>query len=65
MNESDTNQILQNFLSREGGDLQNYRAEISTAYENWIANTCNQNSIRLIESRPWDTVLTRAIKSLL
>ena len=65
VNESDINQILQNYLSREGGDLQHYRAEISIAYGKWIADTCNQNGIRLIEARPWDTVLTRAIKSLL
>jgi 2-phosphoglycerate kinase len=65
VNESGINQILQNYLSREGGDLQHYRAEISIAYGKWIADTCNQNGIRVIESRPWDTVLTRAIKSLL
>lgn len=65
VNESDINQILQNYLSREGGDLQHYRAEISIAYGKWIADTCNQNGIRVIESRPWDTVLKRAIKSLL
>lgn len=64
VNETDINQILQNYLSREGGELQYYRAEISIAYGKWIADTCNQNGIRLIESRPWDTVLTRAIKSL-
>ena len=63
--ESDLNQILQNYLSREGGDLQQYRAEISIAYGKWIADTCKQKSIRMIESRPWDTVLTRAIESLL
>ena len=65
INESDVNQILQNYLSRECGDLQKYRAEISIAYGKWIADTCNQHGIRLIESRPWDTVLNRAIKSLL
>jgi 2-phosphoglycerate kinase len=65
VNESDINQILKNYLSREGGDLQHYRAEISIAYGKWIAETCNQNSISLIESRPWDTVLMRAIDSLL
>ncbi|WP_040214468.1 hypothetical protein [Clostridium polynesiense] len=65
VNESDMDQILQNHLSREGGALQHYRAEISITYGKWIADTCNQNGIRLIESRPWNTVLTRAIKSLL
>jgi 2-phosphoglycerate kinase len=65
VNESDIHKILQNYLSREGGDLQHYRAEISIAYGKWIADTCNQNGIRVIESRPWDTALTRAIKSLL
>jgi 2-phosphoglycerate kinase len=65
VNERDINQILQNYLSREGSDLQHYRAEISIAYGKWIADTCKQNGIRVIESRPWDTVLARALKSLL
>lgn len=65
VNETDINQILQNYLSREGGDLQHYRAEISIAYGKWIADTCNRNDIKVIESRPWETVLTRTLKSLL
>jgi 2-phosphoglycerate kinase len=65
VNESDINQILQNYLSREGGHLQHHRAQISIAYGKWIADTCNVNGIRVIESRPWDTALTRAVKSLL
>ena len=64
VNESDMNQILQNYLSREGGDLQHYRAEISIAYGKWIADACKQNGIKMIESRPWDTLLTRVIKAL-
>ena len=65
VNETDINQIIQNYASREGGDLQQYRAEISIAYGKWIADTCNRNGIPLIESRPWDTVLTRVIDSLM
>lgn len=63
--EPDINQIMQNYLSREGGDLQQYRTEISIAYGKWLADTCKQNNIRVIEVRPWDTALTRAIESLL
>ncbi len=62
--ESDLNQILQNYLSREGGVLQQYRAEISIAYGKWIADTCNQKGIHLVESRPWKTALTRVIECL-
>ena len=65
INEPHINQIMQNYLSREGGELQQYRAEISMAYGRWIADTCKENSIRLIEARPWDTALKRAIESLL
>lgn len=65
INEPDVDQILQNYFLREGGDLQHYRAEISIAYGKWIADTCNKNGIRMIESRPWDTALARAINSLL
>lgn len=64
VNETDINQILQNYLSREGGNMQHYRAEISVIYGKWIADICNQNDIRMIESRPWDTVLTRALNRL-
>ncbi len=63
VNEPDINQIMQNYLLREGGELQRYRAEISIAYGKWIADTCNEKDIRLLDSRPWDTVLTRAINS--
>ena len=64
VDESDINQILQNYKSREGGELQHYRAKISIAYGKWIADACTQNSIKMIESRPWGTVLTRFIKAL-
>ena len=64
VNESEINQILQNYKLREGGDLQHYRAEISIAYGKWIADACKQNGIKMIESRPWDTLLTRVIKAL-
>ncbi|MFG0215911.1 hypothetical protein ACFU8X_22690 [Brevibacillus porteri] len=63
--ESDKNQILQNYLSREGGELQQYRAEISISYGDWITDTCRRNGIELIESRPWNTALSRAVKCLL
>jgi len=63
--ETDKNYILQNYLSREGGDLQQYRADISVAYGKWISDTCRKLGIRLIEPRPWDTVLSRTINCLL
>ena len=65
VNETDINQIVENYLSREGGDLQHYRAEISIAYGKWIEDTCKQNGISVVESRPWNTALIRALKSLL
>ena len=64
VNEPDLNQILQNYQAREGGELQHYRAEISIAYGKWLADTCNQYGIPVIEPRPWDTVLERALNML-
>jgi len=64
VHEPDINQIMQNYLSREGGDLQRYRAEISITYGKWITDICNQKGIKMIEARPWDTALTRVINSL-
>lgn len=65
VNEPDIDQIMQNYLSREDGDIQHYRAQISIAYGKWITDKCNQNGIKVIESRPWNTALVRAINSLL
>ncbi len=65
INEPDINQILQNYLAREGGDLQHYRAEISIAYGKWITDICNRNHFKLINARPWNTVLERVLKSII
>ncbi|GIP44407.1 hypothetical protein J45TS6_28660 [Paenibacillus sp. J45TS6] len=65
IHESDKNQIVQNYLAREGGELQHDRAEVSISYGNWIADTCKRNEIKLIESKPWNTALSRAINCLL
>ncbi|MFZ5354842.1 MAG: hypothetical protein ACOZCL_19245 [Bacillota bacterium] len=63
--ESDKNQILQNYLSREGGALQDYRADISVAYGKWLSGYCKKLGVKVIDSRPWNTVLERTIESLL
>ncbi len=36
INESDKIQIVQNYLDREGGELQHFRADISTQYGKWL-----------------------------
>lgn len=64
INEADKEQIIQNYLSREGGEPQQYRAEISIAYGKWLADSCKQNNIKIIEARPWDTALARAFKEI-
>lgn len=61
--ESSQEQIMQNYLNREG-DMQDYRAQISYAYGNWLKENCLKYGLNIIESRPWDTRLTRAIDSL-
>ena len=64
IHEPDKNQILQNFLSREGGELQQYRVDISIAYGDWLLGKCTEMGIPVIESRPWDTLLDRAIERI-
>ena len=63
--ESDKNQILQNYLAREGGEPQDYRAEISVAYDNRLSDICEKSGIRMIEARPWDTAVKRVIESMI
>ncbi|WP_160032160.1 hypothetical protein [Paenibacillus sp. An7] len=65
IHESNKNQIVQNYLAREGGELQHDRAEVSISYGNWIADTCKRKGIKLIESKPWNTALSRAVNCLL
>jgi len=59
--EPDKNQILQNYFNREGGELQNYRAEISVEYGKWLKNECTNLGINYIKPKPWDSLLKRAI----
>ena len=65
INEPDKNQILQNYLAREGGELQHFRADISIEYGAWLVNTCEKLGIKVIESRPWNTGVDRIIESIL
>ncbi|MDL2206045.1 ATP-binding protein, partial [Eubacteriales bacterium OttesenSCG-928-N13] len=58
--EPSLDQIVQNYLAREGGDLQQYRAEISSAFSKHLADLCETRCIPCIEARPWDTALQRA-----
>ena len=62
--ESDKNQIINNYLAREGGELQNYRADICIGYGNWLKNECNKLGIKFIESRPWNNLLERVIDKI-
>jgi 2-phosphoglycerate kinase len=59
INESDKDQIVQNYLNREGGEKQDYRAEVSIAYNTWLKISCEELGIKIIEARPWNNVLSR------
>ncbi len=65
VHESDKNQILQNYLARESGELQRFRADISAEYGNWLANSCRELGIEVVESRPWNTAIERIIEKIL
>ncbi|MCL2840372.1 MAG: hypothetical protein FWE05_06325 [Defluviitaleaceae bacterium] len=62
VHEPSKEQILQNYLAREGA-FQQHRADISHAYGNWLAENCAKYGIQVIEPRPWDSVLVRIIES--
>ena len=62
--EPDIKQVINNFLSREGGYPQNFRADISDMYGNWIADVCKEKGVNLIKSRPWGTAHNRAIEMI-
>ena len=62
--EGDKEQIINNYMSREGGDRQTFRADISVSYNNWIQKTCEELMMDSLESRPWNNALDRANKIL-
>ena len=64
INEMDIDQLLKNYFDREGGELQNYRADISVKYNEWLINSCKKLGIKYFESRPWNTLLKRVIEYL-
>jgi len=58
--ESSKEQIIQNYLAREG-EIQQYRADVSYSYGNWLAKSCYKHGVSVIESRPWNNLLERII----
>ena len=60
--ESEKDQIIKNYLNREGGEPQNFRAEIGIEYGKWLKNECFKLGLNYLESRPWDSLLNRAIE---
>lgn len=64
IHEPDRDQLLQNYLRREGGEPQHYRADISVAYGNWLADTCEELGIAVFAARPWNTLLERIASHL-
>lgn len=58
--EPDLAQIVKNYLEREGGDPQDYRARISVSYGERLTELCGRYGIPCIEARPWQTAWKRA-----
>lgn len=58
IHEPSREQILQNYLAREG-ELQPHRTDISHAFGNWLAEECAACGVPVIEARPWDNLAER------
>ena len=59
--EENQKEIIQNYWNREGGEPQDYRAQISVNYGKVLAEYCDENGLCIVDARPWDTSLDRAI----
>ncbi len=57
--ESDEQQIVRNYLKREGGEPQEFRASISAEYGRKLADDCSKYNIGIVEARPWNTLIER------
>ena len=62
--EPDKNQLLYNYLAREGGELQDFRADISIEYGKRLSEVCKSLELEMIEARPWNTSAQRILELL-
>lgn len=62
VHESDNCQIVQNYRMREGGNRQQFRADISTAYGAMLKERCDVLGVETLEARPWESGLERIIE---
>jgi 2-phosphoglycerate kinase len=56
--EDDKEQIIQNYLTREGS-IQADRSELSLRYNNWIKDQIEGTEIVAVESTPWESTIDR------
>lgn len=63
MHEPSKEQILQNYLAREG-EIQQFRADVSHSYGNWLAENCLKYDIPVVQSRPWNNITERTINAI-
>ena len=64
VHEMNHQQVVTNYLRREGGSPQDYRASISVAHSLWLGTECQMGDIPFMPARPWDTVLDRTLAIL-
>lgn len=62
--EPDETQIVNNYLRREGGKPQQFRASISAEYGKKLKIDCYKYGINMVESRPWNTLIDRVNKCI-
>lgn len=58
--EPDEQQIARNYLAREGED-QPERARLSWRYSEWLRDEAERLGLAVLPSRPWDSLLERAL----
>jgi 2-phosphoglycerate kinase len=61
--EEDEDQLARNFLLREG-ERQSRRARASWCYGEWLRQECERLGVPAIPSRPWETLLARAVDAV-
>lgn len=61
--EEDEEQLARNFLRREGEE-QRRRARASWCYSEWLREECERLGVPAIPSRPWETLLARAVDAV-
>jgi hypothetical protein len=63
VSETDAAQLAANYLAREAG-AEPARARASWLFDAFLRSECDHHGVPIVDARPWDSVVERALAAL-